>query len=199
MDTNIKLRPGRPKGSKNGVSVRKWQPKSWKFEYETVLLLHICGKSYGEISETCQISEPQIGNILNSELCRVRKEQLKSKLGVTEVLEGYKDIMNTSRNRMKEFLDNADVFKAMPVGAVSVAMKMFEMFDSRVNPPVVKAPISPTGINNGVINNNTIFLATEEAVARLTKADAFSQAVMDIHGKRIAEISSDRNITGPGI
>lgn len=193
MSDTLKLRPGRPKGSKNGISVRKWQPKEWKFEYETVLLMHVCGKTHSEIAEVCQLGEQQINNILNSELCRNRKEQLKSKLGVTEVIEGYKNIMEMAVNRMKEFLEDKGTFKSYPVGAVSVAMKMFEMFDGKLNPGV---RLSAQGSINVTNNNNTVFLATEDAVKRLTAADAFSSAVMEIHGKRIAEVPAVSGITG---
>lgn len=176
METT-KKKLGRPVGSKNGVSVRNWQPKKWNFEYETILLMHICGKSEAEISEVNDYSVGQINNILNSELCKQRKEQLIQKLGVVEVMDKYKRIMEMGLKRMKEFIEDDGHFEKTPLAAIDRGIKIFELMNGLING-------KPGGGPNGGVNvtNNTLVLASEPNVAKLLKATEWSNRVAEIHG-----------------
>jgi len=171
-------RRGRPRGSRNGSGLRKWEPTHWKFEYEFVLLLHISGKTHKEIQEASGYSVAQIINILEGKLAKARIEDVRKRLGVDDIIARKIRIEELAHKRVEEVLDDEELRQS--------AEGKFRVADRAIRAIEVIHKTAPSESNgNGVnITNNTMILATEDNVKKLLAANDFSNRVKEIHGDR---------------
>lgn len=118
-----KRRPGRPKkDDKRPRLSKKWEPVTWKPEYEIIILYSVTGKTMKEIGVLTNYTKEQIWNILHTEKAKEIKikyvESLKANL-----LGKYDRFINTTADlaakRIEQVLMNDELAEAKP----------FAMFD----------------------------------------------------------------------
>lgn len=170
QEVSNKRKRGRPRGSgKKLPEFRNWQPKSWKMEYDIIIFLHCQGKSHREIAKLQDYGEVQVGNIINCKLGQEAIDKIRRNvIGGGSLEEKYKYILEKSTDRVLQTLNNDDVAKSSPIMTAQLSLRAMEMIDKNL-----KA--------SGVINNNTIILATEEAVSRFNRGLAKAEEARKIN------------------
>lgn len=160
---------GRPKGSKN-THKSNWQPKKWKVDHEMIVLMHIQGKTNIEISKIINRSPMWVSWVINCDHAKEMIERVKNNLSSQDLTEKYDRILNKSVDRLADYISNDDIAKATPGAQVDRAMRAMEMIDKRLSRVVENRT-----------TNNTMVLASEATIDKLTNALLKSDEVSKLH------------------
>lgn len=187
MGIELKRGPGRPKGSKNNpIRFRNWQLKKWTVDHEMILLMHVSGKTNKAIAESLDKTEAHVGNVLACKIGQEKLGEIKNRLRdgvVGNIEQKLAAIMEKSVDRVYEFIHNDKQALLTPVAMVDRSMKAMEMIDARLR-------------SNGSGSNNTLVLATEETLGKLTEAMNMANRAREINAGKyaVSTITSNEGI-----
>jgi hypothetical protein len=111
MDTNGERRPAK-------FVTKRWEPKKWLVVYDTMILMHVAGKSNREIATELNYHEVQVGNILRSRQAMIVKELVRRKLNeeITETIpEKLKRLEMAALGNVEAALTNATLQEKSPL------------------------------------------------------------------------------------
>lgn len=147
----------------------KWQPVTWKPEYEIILSLHAQGQTNIAIAELTNYTPMQISNILTCEHARLRKTDIVNNIR-NNTMERIDKMTEIATKRMEEVLNNDDLAIASP----------FAMFDRATAylKGVNKLASDGNNINNST--NNTVIIG-DEAIKTMVDGLEKSNIAADLH------------------
>lgn len=155
---------------KNGrADDEKWQPVTWKPEYEMILSLHAQGQTNIAIAELLNYTPMQVSNILTCEHARLRKSDIVKNIR-ENTMDRIDRMTDIAVKRVEEVLNNDELAEASP----------FQMFD--------RATAYLKGVNKlsgdgGTVNNNTnnTVVIGDEAIKILQDGLEKSNMASELH------------------
>lgn len=163
---------------KNGrADDEKWQPVSWKPEYEMILSLHAQGQTNIAIAELTNYTPMQISNILTCEHARLRKADIVRNIRQNS-MERIENMTEKAMQRVEAVLNNDDLAVTSP----------FAMFDRATTFLKGRNVLSNDGGNiNNTTNNNVVI--GDEAIKTMVEGLEKANIAADLH----------KNLTGESI
>lgn len=151
----------------------RWNPVKWKVEHEVIVLMHVNGISGKEIAKRMGKTEVHITNIINCAKGKAVIERIRDNLPYKDIQDRYRRIVEKGAERLESFINDDQLFQAHPMNAVDRAMRAIELLE--------KGRVEKTG----VVNNNTLVLASSDNINKLLGAIDRSNEVTEMHRLKV--------------
>lgn len=120
METTVERKKGR---------LGKWVPKKWKADYDRVVGYHVVGKENKEIAVMLGFTPEHVSTILNTPQAQELKKKMEASLRekmLTNIPETLDYVARKGAERLKQIVDNDDLFEKSPFAVVDRAMDVMK-------------------------------------------------------------------------